>query len=122
MSNRLFQGIIGQLKDTMNCTVGVADQSALIIACSDQSKIGTINEYMTIDLSDSFEVFLRDGYACKPFGSHGKPEYVVFVEGTDDAAVKFANVLAVTMSSIKTYYDEKYDRTNFIKNIVLDNV
>ncbi|MDR0947049.1 MAG: helix-turn-helix domain-containing protein, partial [Ruminococcus sp.] len=40
----------------------------------------------------------------------------------DDAAVKFANVLAVTMSSIKTYYDEKYDRTNFIKNIVLDNV
>ena len=25
-------------------------------------------------------------------------------------------------ASIKQYYDEKYDRNNFIKNVVLDNV
>ena len=30
--------------------------------------------------------------------------------------------MAITLSSIKQYYDEKYDRNNFIKNVVLDNV
>ena len=31
-------------------------------------------------------------------------------------------MLAVTLSSIKQYYDEKYDRANFIKNVILDNI
>ena len=26
------------------------------------------------------------------------------------------------LSSIKQYYDEKYDRGNFIKNVILDNI
>ena len=26
------------------------------------------------------------------------------------------------LSSIKQYYDEKYDRSNFIKNVILDNI
>ncbi|MEG0614805.1 MAG: helix-turn-helix domain-containing protein, partial [Oscillospiraceae bacterium] len=34
----------------------------------------------------------------------------------------FANIMAITLSSIKQYYDEKYDRSNFIKNVILDNV
>jgi carbohydrate diacid regulator len=122
MSNRLFQGIITQLKDSMNCTIGVVDSSGGVVACSDNQRIGTVNEYITLDLGDSFDVFLRDGYTCKPFGTHNKPEYVVFVEGTDESASKYVNILAVTMSSIKQYYDEKYDRTNFIKNVVQDNV
>ena len=31
-------------------------------------------------------------------------------------------VLSISLSSIKQYYDEKYDRGNFIKNIILDNI
>ena len=37
-------------------------------------------------------------------------------------AVKFCNILAISFSSIKQYYDEKYDRNNFIKNVILDNI
>lgn len=49
------------------------------------------------------------------------PEYAVFVSGDDDLALKYLSMLAVTLSSIKQYYDEKYDRANFIKNVILDN-
>nr|WP_024859243.1 hypothetical protein [Ruminococcus albus] len=62
------------------------------------------------------------GYTYKPFGAHMKPDYAVFVEGTDEVAAKYASILAITLSSIKQYYDEKYDKNNFIKNVVLDNV
>jgi len=122
MSNRLFQGLIHQMRDTMNCVIGVVDTSATIIACSELSRIGLTNEFVSLDLSDSHDVFVRDGFTYKPFGSHIKPDYAVFVEGTDENAVKYANIMSITLSSIKQYYDEKYDRNNFIKNVVLDNV
>lgn len=44
------------------------------------------------------------------------------MEGVDDTAVKYAQILTITLSSIKQYYDEKYDRNNFIKNVVMDNI
>ncbi|MBQ7990618.1 MAG: helix-turn-helix domain-containing protein [Oscillospiraceae bacterium] len=122
MSNRLFQGLIHQMRDTMDCIVGVVDSSGTIIACSELSRIGTANEYVTMDMSDSHDVFVRDGYTYKPFGSHIKPDYAVFVEGVDETASKYAGIMSIALSSVKQYYDEKYDRNNFIKNVVLDNV
>ena len=122
MSNRLFQGLVHQMRDTIDTTMGVVDETATIIACSDLAKVGTTNEFGPLDLSDSHDIFIRDGYTYKPFGSRVKPDYAVFVEGVDDAAAKYASILAITLSNIKQYYDEKYDRNNFIKNVILDNV
>lgn len=36
--------------------------------------------------------------------------------------MKYVNLLSISLSSIKQYYDEKYDRSNFIKNVILDNI
>ena len=122
MSNRLFQGLVHQMRDTIDAVIGVVDDTATIIACSDLTKIGTTNEFVSLDLSDSHEIFIRDGYTYKPFGSRVTPDYAVFVEGVDENAAKYASIMAITLSNIKQYYDEKYDRNNFIKNVVLDNV
>lgn len=122
MSNRLFQGIVHQMKDTVNRVIGVIDENGTIVACSDLTRVGGGNDYFSIELGDSHEIFIRDGYTYKPFGIHIKPDYAVFVEGTDEAAGKYAGVIAISLSSIKQYYDEKYDRNNFVKNIILDNV
>ena len=58
----------------------------------------------------------------KSFGSRPRPEYAVFVSGNDPEAAKYVGLLAVSLNSIKQYYDEKYDRSNFIKNVILDNI
>ncbi len=122
MSNRLFQGLVNQMGSTVDATIGVVDESATIIACSDLTKIGTTNEFVSLDLSDTHDIFIRDGCTYKPFGAHSKPDYAVFIEGTDENAAKYASILAITLMNIKQYYDEKYDRNNFIKNVVLNNV
>ncbi len=122
MSNRLFQGLIHQMRDTIGVTIGVVDDTATIIACSDLTRVGMTNEFVSLDLGDVRDIFIRDGYTYKPFGTHGKPEYAVFVEGMDETAAKYANILAISLFNIKQYYDEKYDRNNFIKNVILDNV
>jgi len=110
------------MRDSIDCVFGVIDDTATIVASSELSLIGTVNEYVSIDLTDASDIFIRDGYTYKPFGGHSRADYAVFVEGTDEVAAKYANILSVCLSSIKQYYDEKYDRSNFIKNVVLDNV
>ena len=108
MSNRLFQGIVHQMRDAVNRVVGVIDENGTTIACSDLGKVGNNgNDFFAIELSDSHEVFIREGYTYKPFGIHVKPDYAVFVEGTDEYASRYANVIAVSLSNIKQYYDEK---------------
>ena len=122
MSNRLFQGVVHQMRDAIDRVIGVIDENASIIACSELSKIGTTGDYYSVDFGESHDLFVRDGYTYKPFGPHIKADYAVFVEGTDELAGQYAQILAISLSSIKQYYDEKYDRNNFIKNVVLDNI
>lgn len=122
MSNRLFQGIIHQMRDTVDRTMGILDESSVIIACSELGKIGDVNDQVTNDNFASPDVFQIDDYTFKSFGSRQRPEYAVFVAGTDSEAQKIVKILAVSLNSIKQYYDEKYDRSNFIKNVILDNI
>ena len=110
------------MRDAIDRVIGVIDENASIIACSELSKIGTTGDYYSVDFGESHDVFVRDGYTYKPFGPHIKADYAVFVEGTDEMASRYAQLLAISLSSIKQYYDEKYDRNNFVKNVVLDNI
>ena len=122
MSNRLFQGVIHQMRDSIDRTIGVIDESSVIIACSELGKIGEVTESVTAEDIASQAAFVSGNYTYKSFGSRPRPEYAVFVSGNDPEAAKYVGLLAVSLNSIKQYYDEKYDRGNFIKNIILDNI
>lgn len=121
MSNRLFQGVVHQMRDAIDRTIGVMDENYTVIACSELGRIGETQEMNLASVAGT-ETFVRGQYTYKPFGSPQHPEYILFVEGNDAQAAKYAAMLAVSLSSIKYYYDEKYDRGNFIKNIILDNI
>lgn len=123
MSDKLFQSVIFQMKDSVGGTLGIIDENGAVIACSDLTKIGeSADKAVVAAVFAANEVYATDKYTFKTFGTPVHPEYAVFVEGADDTAVKLAQVLAVSVTSIKQYYDEKYDRANFVKNIMLDNI
>lgn len=122
MSNRLFQGIIHQMKDTIDRTIGVIDESAVIIACSELGKVGEVCDSAILDDLATSDIIQSDDYTFKAFGTHPRMDYAVFVAGTDPEAQKYVKILSVALNNIKQYYDEKYDRGNFIKNVILDNI
>lgn len=122
MSNRLFQGVLHQMRDTIGRAIGVVDETSVVIACSELGKIGEVNENITSEMMALATPFVLNGYTYKSFGNSQKNEYAVFVAGNDDLAQKYASLLAISLESIKQYYDEKYDRSNFIKNVILDNI
>ncbi len=118
MSNRLFQGVIHQMKDCIDRPFGVIDENFTVTASSDLSKIGEV--IPTFNLTN--EICIENGYTYKTLGANQGISYSVFVEGDDVLAGKYASILAVAFANVKFYYDEKYDRGNFIKNIILDNI
>lgn len=122
MSNRLFQGVIYQMKDAFDRIIGVIDENGVVISCSDLSKMGDMRQGVGDELSFANEVIMVDGYTYRYMGTGAKSEYIVFVEGEDKMAEKMTKLLAVSLGNIKGLYDEKYDKGSFIKNIILDNI
>ena len=119
MSNRIFQGLVHQMRDAVGRTLGVIDETGTIIACSELSKIGEVISTAADVFSDN-ELHYINGCTFCNFGS--QTEYAVFVEGTDELAGRFAAVCCVSLENLKQYYEEKFDRGNFIKNVILDNI
>ena len=122
MSNRLFQGIIHQMKGEVDRTIGVIDENGVIISCSDFVKIGEIRQNVRDELAYLDGCLVSDGYTYRPIDGTAKSEYVVFVQGEDDRAEEISSVLAVSLNQLKNLYDEKYDKNSFIKNIIMDNI
>ena len=122
MSNRLFQGVIHQMKDAVDRIIGVIDENGVIISCSELVKIGETRQGIRDEIAYTTDAVVTGGYTYKAIGNSAKAENIVFVEGEDKMADKLATVLSVSLNNIKSLYDEKYDKASFIKNIILDNI
>ncbi len=119
MSNRMFQSIIHQMREAIDRTIGVMDDTHTVISCSNLGRIGEVHNLPQVS---SGETFVKGSYTYKPFGTAKATDYILFVEGVDQQAEKYAALLAVALTNIKQFYDEKFDRGNFVKNIILDNI
>ena len=122
MANRVFQSVIYQMKDAIDRVVGVVDETGAVISCSELNLIGEVREGYMAERLNAGDRFVRDGYTYQQFSNAKHNDYAVFVEGADETAGQFAGVLAISLQSIKQYHDEKFDKANFIKNVVLDNI
>jgi len=124
MSSRVFQGIILQMKEATDRTIGVLDNAGAIIACSDLSMIGKKRDSAAVKLNSQNEsLILDEGYTYKvlaTFGNHF--DYAVFVQGEDENASGLAIMASIALNGAKQSHDEKHDKATFIKNIILDNI
>ena len=118
----MFQGVIHQMKDAIGRTIGVIDDNAVIVACSDLMKIGETRQNIKEEMSYVSDVVTYGGFTYRPMSQDTNSEYIVFIQGEDELASQMSSVLAVALNNIKNYHDDKYDKTSFIKNVLLDNV
>lgn len=81
MSNRLFQGVVHQMREAIDRTIGVIDETMSVIACSDLGRIGEVSDAVNAESFSAQEAFMRDGYTYKPFGSRPRSEYILVRRG-----------------------------------------
>ena len=122
MQNRLFQNTLSQLKRDLKRVIGVLADTEVIIACSDESRIGNTVENIFTVFDNSGDVKVIGGFSYKKIETFNKNEYIVFCEGDDEIAKNACSFMGIHFLTVKQYYDEKYDRNSFIKNIIVDNI
>ncbi len=122
MSNRLFQNIVNQMKDIIGRDIGVIDENGIVIAAGEHSRVGESKQRIREEFSYASDTVIYDGYTYRYIGLNGKNGNIVYVEGDDLHASKAVQMLSITLGNIKSLYDEKYDKSSFIKNIILDNI
>ena len=122
MSNKFFQSVVYQMKEAFGRPVGVILDSDTIRSFSDISAIEEILEEVQHQCSEPGRVYVASGFTFIGGGARGKTDFIAFVEGEDEEAKKYVSILSVSILSIKQFYDEKFDKINFIKNVLLDNI
>ena len=108
MANRLFQGIIHQMRDTIDRVIGVVDDNGVIIACSELVKIGEMRQGVRDEIAYTSEAITSEGYTYRPIGTGSKWEYIVFVEGEDKLAEKISSILSITLSNSYSFFKPNF--------------
>ncbi len=124
MSSRMFQGVVLQMKDNVNRTVGVIDSEGTVVACSELTCIGEhwTGAVAAVNASDNSAAYF-EGKTFKPLAGWGAQfDYAAFVKGEDELAASLCAIAVVAFNTAKTYYEEKHDKATFVKNIISDNI
>ncbi len=122
MPNRLYQGLVHQMKEALGRPFGVIDENGVIVACNDLRRIGEPKPGIREELPYTGKPTALGGVTYQYVVVGGHSDSVAFVEGNDEFAERMVSLLAVSLANIKALYDEKYDLSSFIKNIILDNI
>ncbi|MCQ2557778.1 MAG: helix-turn-helix domain-containing protein [Oscillospiraceae bacterium] len=124
MSSRIFQNVIIQMKDSVDRTVGVVDNQGYVIACSELVMIGSrLEDFRAIDFDNPYRPVTTAARTFCPLQSgSSRFDYVAFVEGSDKISGTICAVAAVAFNEAKNNYEEKHNKTAFVKNIISDNI
>ena len=101
MSNRLFQGVIHQMRSAIDRTVGIIDETGTVISCSELGKIGEVASEAAAKVFGASDAVIVGSMTYKAFGNQVHPESAVFIDGEDELAEKYARLWQVTLRNQK---------------------
>ncbi len=122
ISNQIVQNTIDGLKSITRHDFCVLDAEAKVIATTGESVVGEYVEEVEAFIhshADSQE--MQGSHYVKVFDEY-LVEYVIAIRGSDDDAYKLGKLGAFQIKSLLVAYKERFDKDNFIKNLLLDNL
>lgn len=122
VSNQILQNTIDGLKNITNRDFSILDEDARIVATTIENKVGEYRaevEDFIISHADSQE--MKGAHYFKIFDEY-TVEYVIAVEGEDHEAYTLGKLGAFQIKNLLVAYKERFDKDNFIKNLLLDNL
>lgn len=122
MISKAFQDIVSQMAEVFPKKFGITDATGLVLAASGPEISEDLIEELISVADEAGKVYVREGYTIRLIDGRPYPEYIVYVEGTDELARYCCNAVTVAANNVRRYYDEKYDKTIFMQNILFDNM
>lgn len=121
ISNQILQNTIDGLKAITRTDICVMDTEGKVLA----STLPDVEEYENAVLafveSPADSQVLQGYQFFKVFDEH-QLEYVILAKGDRDDVYMVGQVVTFQIQNLLVAYKERYDKDNFIKNLLLDNL
>ena len=122
ISNQILQSTIDGLKNITRKDLSVVEKEGKVIATTEENMIGRQIDAIENFVGSQADSQLILGYQYFKVYDNGIPEYVIQVKGEDEDGYRIGKIAAFQIQSLLVAYKERYDKDNFIKNLLLDNL
>ena len=121
ISNQILQTTINGMKEIVDRDFCISDAGGTLLASTfgaDESNLQAAVAFAQA----SAESQVTGGFHYFKVFDDQHLEYILMVEGEDNDAVIVGKTLVFQLKSLLIAYQERFDRDNFIKNLLLDNL
>lgn len=122
ISNQILQNTIDGLKAIAKREITIMDAEGSILATTEESVSDNITAEVPDLISSKAESMQILGYQFFKVFDDNSVEYVVSVRGEDEEVYKIGKIAAFQIQSLLVAYKERFDKDNYIKNLLLDNM
>jgi carbohydrate diacid regulator len=119
---KVFQSVVTRIREAIGNDFGITDSTGAIIASTIEEEIGMIHEQCSDFLVSNAMYIEKPSLVMKKIEINGRLDFVLYLVSDHPERKKHAELISISLENAKLYYDEKYDRSNFMKNVLLGNI
>ncbi len=121
ISNQILQSTIDGLKAIARIDLCVIDTEGMVLASTFAGAEESQSAVLTFVESPADSQVLQGSQFFKVFDEH-QLEYVLLARGTTEDVYMVGKLAAFQIQNLLIAYKERFDKDNFIKNLLLDNM
>ena len=121
ISNQILQNTIDGLKEITRIDLCVLDMEGQALASTEKQPEDCASDVAAFIASPADSQVVH-GYQFFKVFDENQLEYILLAKGSSDDVYMVGKLAAFQLSSLLTAYKERFDKDNFIKNLLLDNL
>lgn len=122
ISNQILQNTIDGLKNITRREFSIIEREGKVVATTEDEMINSTVDGVEFFINSPAENQLVQGYQYFKVFDNGAAEYIVLTKGEDEETYRIGKITAFQIQNLLVAYKERYDRDNFVKNLLLDNL
>lgn len=119
---KLFQNLVNQIMEVIDGEFGIMDETGLILGCSEESKTGSIHPAAPAVINEKGMFCEIEGQLFQKVYIKNKLDFIAFINTEGVHSEKFLSLIVINFTNVRNYYEERFDKGNFFKNIITDNI
>ena len=121
ISNQILQNTLDGLKGISRTDFCVTDMEGKVLATTFSESVCGEEEVMAFANSPADSQVVRNNLYFKIYDDH-QMEYILVLDSQADDAYTLGKLVAFQIQGLLTAYKERFNKDNFIKNLLLDNL
>ncbi len=122
MLSEIFQPVLDQMRGVSHKSMGVVNNTCVLVSYVGEPA-GDDDTFAIISSAvNNGRPYISGGYSCVAIGTRNIMEFVVYVKGTEAEDQKLCTLLAISISNLLLHCADRYDKSSYLKNVLLGNV